>query len=113
METVPTGGERGSALYSVNMGMVVMTPTRAIILRRFFKAFFTTFQLLTNGYFFYLPSFFPLTASTRRAHLQAGSGDLPHLLFYGPSGAGKKTRVMCLLRELYGPGVEKVLQNIY
>lgn len=30
------------------------------------------------------------------------------MLFYGPSGAGKKTRILCTLRALFGPGVEKV-----
>ncbi|KAG2355061.1 P-loop containing nucleoside triphosphate hydrolase protein [Suillus spraguei] len=37
----------------------------------------------------------------------AASADFPHMLFYGPSGAGKKTRISCTLRQLFGSGVEK------
>ena len=39
------------------------------------------------------------------------SNMLPHLLFYGAPGAGKKTRVQALLRELFGPGAEKLKQD--
>lgn len=36
------------------------------------------------------------------------AGDFPHLLVYGPSGGGKKTRIMCILKELFGSGVERL-----
>ncbi|CAD6194692.1 unnamed protein product [Caenorhabditis auriculariae] len=39
--------------------------------------------------------------------LWATTNNVPHLIFYGPSGAGKKTRIKCFLRELYGPGAER------
>ncbi|XP_075812694.1 replication factor C subunit 3-like [Microtus pennsylvanicus] len=35
-------------------------------------------------------------------------GDFPHPLVYGPSGAGKNTTIMCILRELYGVVVKKL-----
>jgi len=47
-------------------------------------------------------------AVTNKLVALAGSEEIPHLLFYGPPGSGKKTRVMALLREIYGSGVEKV-----
>lgn len=34
--------------------------------------------------------------------------DFPHLIFYGPEGAGKKTRIRIFLNEVYGPGVFKI-----
>jgi len=48
------------------------------------------------------------TDQAARLKALATTGDVPHLMFYGPSGAGKKTRIMCLLRELFGPGAEKM-----
>ena len=41
-------------------------------------------------------------------YFQAGKGDIPHLLFYGPAGSGKKVRIMALLRAVFGPGVDRV-----
>jgi replication factor C subunit 3/5 len=37
----------------------------------------------------------------------ARTEELPHLLFYGPPGSGKKTRVKALLREIFGAGADK------
>ena len=47
-------------------------------------------------------------AINNRLQSLVDSPDFPHLLFYGPSGGGKKTRIHALLRALYGTGVEKV-----
>lgn len=41
------------------------------------------------------------------SHLTS-SEDFPHLLLYGPSGGGKKTRCQALLRGLFGKSVDKV-----
>ncbi|KAL7074525.1 hypothetical protein ACQ4LE_006663 [Meloidogyne hapla] len=36
------------------------------------------------------------------------AGDFSHLLFCGPAGAGKRTRINCLLKNIYGKCVENV-----
>ncbi|CDI83711.1 replication factor c, putative, partial [Eimeria acervulina] len=38
----------------------------------------------------------------------AASDAPPHLLLYGPSGAGKKTRALAYLREVFGEDIDKV-----
>ncbi|KAI0783618.1 P-loop containing nucleoside triphosphate hydrolase protein [Abortiporus biennis] len=43
-----------------------------------------------------------------RLRALASSDDFPHMLFYGPSGAGKKTRIACTLKELFGKGAERI-----
>ena len=42
-----------------------------------------------------------LTSQLRRVADKENVHKMSHLLFYGPSGAGKKTRVMALLREVH------------
>ncbi|KAJ3206896.1 Subunit of heteropentameric Replication factor C (RF-C) [Entophlyctis luteolus] len=49
---------------------------------------------------------------TVQLKMMAAAADFPHLLVYGPSGAGKKTRIMAVLRELYGTAVEKVFAEV-
>ena len=45
---------------------------------------------------------------TKQLSTIALSGNMPHMLFYGPSGAGKKTRIMALLKGIFGPSVYKL-----
>lgn len=40
------------------------------------------------------------------------AGDFPHMLVYGPNGAGKKTIIACTLRELYGSGTENIKRSL-
>ena len=36
------------------------------------------------------------------------NSEFPHMIFYGPDGAGKKTRVHCFLAKVYGEGIYKM-----
>lgn len=48
-------------------------------------------------------------STTERLEALASSpATMPHLFFYGPPGAGKKTRIMSLLRQIYGAGAERL-----
>ena len=38
----------------------------------------------------------------------AENNEFPHLILYGPDGAGKKTRVHCFLSKVYGDGIYKM-----
>lgn len=46
--------------------------------------------------------------SERLASLAKNPASLPHLFFYGPSGAGKRTRIAALLGALFGPSAHKL-----
>lgn len=46
--------------------------------------------------------------SDRLASLAENPASLPHLFFYGPSGAGKRTRIAALLGALFGPSAHKL-----
>ncbi len=46
--------------------------------------------------------------SDRLACLAQNPAALPHLFFYGPSGAGKRTRIAALLGALFGPSAHKL-----
>jgi len=48
-----------------------------------------------------------LTTQLRRVADKENVQKMSHLLFYGPSGAGKKTRIMALLREVRVPREEE------
>lgn len=41
------------------------------------------------------------------------NGNMPHTIIYGPDGAGKRTRVNCLLSKLYGKGCLRVTKDTW
>lgn len=53
---------------------------------------------------------FPISRVLKLQHLlvQVAEQDCPHLLFYGPSGSGKKTLIIALIRQIFGPSADKV-----
>ena len=42
----------------------------------------------------------------------AKKDDFPHMIFYGPEGAGKKTRIRIFLSEIFGPGIFKMSNEL-
>mmetsp|Transcript_13764 Transcript_13764/g.32119 ORF Transcript_13764/g.32119 Transcript_13764/m.32119 type:complete len:378 (+) Transcript_13764:101-1234(+) len=49
--------------------------------------------------------------SHRLNSLAQNPASLPHLFFYGPSGAGKRTRINAFLGALFGPAAHKLKLN--
>ena len=49
--------------------------------------------------------------SQRLHSLARNPASLPHLFFYGPSGAGKRTRINAFLGALFGPSAHKLKLN--
>lgn len=47
-------------------------------------------------------------STTNHLKALASTGDFPHLLVYGPTGAGKKTRIYATLNELFGAQTERL-----
>ena len=43
----------------------------------------------------------------------AKDDSIPHLIFAGPEGCGKKTLIRFLLEKIYGPNVNKVVDSIF
>jgi len=41
------------------------------------------------------------------------NNEVPHLIFYGPKGSGKKTLIDVLLRELYKENMDKIYYQTY
>lgn len=50
--------------------------------------------------------------SQRLESLAKNPSSLPHLFFYGPSGAGKRTRINAFLGALFGPSAHKLKLNL-
>ena len=46
--------------------------------------------------------------SQRLSALAKNPESLPHLFFYGPSGAGKRTRINAVLGALFGPSAQRL-----
>ena len=50
---------------------------------------------------------------TSKLKLLALSKNLPHLIFYGKNGVGKRCRINCLLAKIYGKSVLRTTKEIY